>query len=178
MELLKGRPESEKGRLEKEIRVYDLLDELGIPFMRVDHSPLETMEDCIEVDKILDAHVCKNLFLVNSNQSQYYLLMVTGDKKLETKKISKQIGSSRLSFGKAKNMEEFLDISPGAVSVMGLMNDKDLKVQLLIDEDIIHHEYLGCHPCVNTSSIKLKTSDVLDIFLKKVDHEPVMVQID
>ena len=74
-------------------------------------------------------------------------------------------------------MERYLDITPGSVSIMGLMNDKDNQVQLLIDEEVLKGEYLGCHPCVNTSSIKIRTSDIVDIFLPAVHHEAIVVTL-
>lgn len=179
MELVNGRPEDESGRLEKEIRCYDLLDSLGVPFQRVDHEALNTMEACAEVDKILgdDSTICKNLFLCNRQETQFYLLMMPGDKKFLTKELSTQIGSARLSFAKAEAMEKYLDITPGSVSVLGLMNDKEHHVQLLIDEDVMHGEYFGCHPCINTSSLKLKTSDLLEKVIPAMKHEPIIVKL-
>lgn len=171
MKLYQGRPESDGDRLPKEIRVYDLLDKLQIPYERVDHEAAETMEACREIDEILaPAVICKNLFLCNSQQTKFYLLMIREDKKFKTKEISKQINSARLSFAPAEKMEEYLDITPGSVSVLGLMNDKENQVQLLVDEDVLKAEYFGCHPCVNTSSLRVKTEDIFQTFLKAVDH--------
>ena len=177
MELMKGRPEDTAGRLEKEIKVYNLLDSLGIEYERTDHEEANTMEACNAIDKILDVIICKNLFLCNRQETQFYLLMMPGDKPFKTKDLSKQIGSARLSFGKEEFMEEYLDIKPGAVSIMGLMNDTEHHVQLLMDKPVADSEYLGCHPCVSTSSLKLKTRDILDKFLPAVGHEPVVVDL-
>lgn len=153
MELVIGRPADTSNRLEKEIRVYDLLNEIEMQFERVDHEPAETMEACEEIDRVLNAVICKNLFLCNTQQTKFYLLMICGDKKFKTKEISKQISSARLSFAPADKMEEYLDITPGSVSVMGLMNDQDNHIQLLIDKELAESDYFGCHPCVNTSSM-------------------------
>lgn len=177
MELMKGRPQNENGRLEKEIRVYDLLDRLEIPFERTDHGTADTMEACNEIDKVLGTIICKNLFLCNRQKTDFYLLMMPGDKPFKTKDITKQIGCSRLSFADAQFMEEYLDIKPGAVSIMGLMNDTEGRVQLLIDRPVIESETLGCHPCVNTSSLKMKTKDVLEKFLPAVNHKPIIVDM-
>lgn len=177
MELKVGRPENVEGRLKKEIRVYDLLDSLGIEYMRVDHEVLPTMEACREVDKILDSFICKNLFLCNSQKSKFYLLMMPGEKKFKTKELSAQINSARLSFAGEEYMEELLDITPGSVSVMGLINDREGRVQLLVDEDVLRGDFIGCHPCINTSSLKIRTSDIFDKFLKAVNHEPVYVKL-
>lgn len=176
--LLKGRPENTSGRLEKEIRTYDLLDELGIEYERVDHEEANTMEACAAIDKVLaPAVICKNLFLCNAQKTKFYLLMIKEDKKFKTKEISKQINSSRLSFAPAEYMEKYLDITPGSVSVMGLMNDKENDVTLLVDEDVLQGEYFGCHPCINTSSLRLKVADVFGTFLEAVHHDYITVKL-
>lgn len=178
MELQKGRPENTEGRLEKEIRVYDLLDSLGIEYERVDHPHADTMEDCSEIDAILNADICKNLFLCNRQKTNFYLLMILGGKKFKTKELSKQLGVSRLSFGDAEYLEKYLDITPGSVSVLGLMNDTENHVRLLVDEDLLKGKYFGCHPCINTSSLKMKTSDVLGPFLQAVHHDMTLVHLE
>ena len=173
-----GRPTENGQRLEKEIRTYDLLDSLGIEYERVDHEAAETMEACAKVDKILaPAVICKNLFLCNTQKTKFYLLMIREDKKFKTKEISHQINSARLSFAPAEYMEEFLDITPGSVSVLGLMNDKNNQVTLLVDEDVLKEEYFGCHPCINTSSLRLKVADVFGPFLQAVHHEYTVVRL-
>ena len=170
MEIFNGRPESAEGRLPREIRVYDFLDSLGIAYQRTDHEPADNMEACDRIDAVLGVLICKNLFLCNRQKTNYYLLMMPGKKKFKTKELSKQINSARLSFADAEDMLRLLDIEPGAVSVMGLMNDHDKEVQLLIDEDVLKDEEVGCHPCVCTSSLKMKTKDVLEVFLPAVEH--------
>lgn len=165
-------------RLPKEERVYDLLERLGVPFERVDHDAVGTIEGCAEIEKLLDIEICKNLFLRNSKGDQYYLLMLPGGKHLVTKDLAKKIGSTRLSFGTPEKMEEYLDITPGSVSVLGLMNDHENNIQLLVDNDIKKWEYFGCHPCINTSSLKIKTADLFSKILPAVGHEPVFVDID
>ena len=177
MELYKGRPDSNEGRLPREIRVYDFLDQLGLEYFRTDHEPADHMEDCYEIDSILEATICKNLFLCNRQKTQFYLLMMPGDKPFKTKELSSQINSARLSFASPEDMEQYLDILPGAVSIMGLINDTENHVKLLVDEDILQGEYLGCHPCVSTSSMRLKTSDVFGPFLEAVHHEKTVVKL-
>ena len=168
---------SHNGRLLKEIAVYDLLEKLGIPYLRLDHEVTATVEECHEVDRILGIHICKNLFLCNAQKTDFYLLMMPGDKKFKTKELSAQIQSARLSFAGPEYMEEFLNISPGSVSVMGLMNDSGNRVRLLIDRDVLKDEYVGCHPCVNTSSLKIKTKDILERFLPYVKHDYTIVDL-
>lgn len=175
--LYNGRPDDLSGRGDNEIRVYDFLDQLGISYQRTDHERADTMEECNEIDEVLDCQICKNLFLCNRQKTNFYLLMMPGDKPFKTKELSKQIGSARLSFAPAYKMEELLDIKPGSVSVMGLMNDHDNEVKLLIDEDVIKGEYIGCHPCVNTASLKLKTKDLLEKFLPATEHEMTLVHL-
>lgn len=175
MELYKGRPEDLSGREEREVRVYDLLDSLGIEYFRTDHEHADTMEACNRIDTVLDVVICKNLFLCNRQKTDFYLLMMPGDKPFKTKELSSQINSARLSFATPDAMLEYLDIKPGAVSIMGLMNDKDNHVKLLVDEDVLNDEYVGCHPCVNTSSLKLKTEDVFGKYLKAVNHTATTV---
>lgn len=175
--IFNGRPENTENRLEKEIRTYDLLDSLGISYRRIDHEAMPTIEACHDVDARLGIHICKNLFLCNTQKTNFYLLMMPGEKKFQTKIVSKQLGVARLSFAPEEYMSELLDITPGSVSVMGLMNDSEHKVQLLMDRDLLKEEYLGCHPCINTSSIKLLTSDLLEKFLPAVGHEVILVDL-
>ena len=137
----------------------------------------DTMEDCHVIDACLNATVCKNLFLCNRQKTNFYLLMMPGDKPFKTKELSHQLGIARLSFASPEDMEQYLDCTPGSSSIMGLANDAENKVQLLMDEDIKAGEYLGCHPCINTSSLKLRTADVLETFLPAVHHEPIFVQL-
>ena len=177
MELQQGRPADETGRLAKEIRVYDLLDRLGISYQRIDHEPAMTMEACAAVDAALNATICKNLLLCNRKCTAFYLLMLPGDKVFKTKELSKQIGSSRLSFADSSYMEQYLDITPGSVSVLGLMNDKDHHVELLMDADILKGEYIGMHPCINTSSLRILTKDLMEIILPAMGHTPRMVTL-
>ena len=177
LELVNGRPVTNEGRLEKEIRCYDLLDSLNVPYQRIDHEAAMTMEACVEIDKALDATICKNLLLCNRQCTQFYLLMLPGEKHFKTSVFSKQIGSSRLSFASPEHMEQFLDITPGSVSVLGLMNDHDNAVELIIDEDILKGEYFGCHPCINTSSLRLKTADLMEKIIPAMHHTPRILAV-
>lgn len=177
MILENGRPDTAEGRLDKEIRVYDFLDQLGIDYVRVDHEATMTMEACEEISQILGAQICKNLMLCNRQETEFYMLLMPGEKPFKTKFLSAQIGSARLSFAKGEYMEEFLDITPGSLSILGLMNDKEKRVRLLIDEDVMKNEYFGCHPCINTSSLKFKTADLAATIIPALGHEPTVVQL-
>ena len=179
LQLEHGRPADVSGRPDKEIRTYDLLDRLRISYDRIDHQAVDTMEDCLEIDRMLaPAVICKNLFLCNAQKTKFYLLMIRDDKKFRTKEITGQIGSARLSFAPAEYMEKYLDITPGSVSVMGLMNDHDHQVQLLVDRDVLASEYVGCHPCINTGSLRLKSRDVFGTFLEAVGHDYIPVTLN
>ena len=177
MEVYNGRPENNEGRQDKEIRVYDFLEELGITYERVDHLPAETMEACAGAEKALECSMCKNLLLCNRQKTCFYLLMMPGDKPFKTKDLSAQINSARLSFADGEYMEKFLDITPGSLSVMGLMNDKENDVILLIDEDVLSDDFIGCHPCVNTTSLKIKTSDVTEKIIPATGHSIIRVKL-
>ena len=177
MELQNGRPADCSTRLPKEIRVYDLLDKLGVFYQRIDHEAAMTMEACAAIDAVLDATICKNLLLCNRQCTDFYLLMMPGDKPFKTKDLSHQIGSSRLSFASGEHMESLLDITPGSLSVLGLMNDPCNRVQLLIDEDVLRGEYIGMHPCINTSSLRIRTKDLTDTILPATGHTPRIVQL-
>ena len=149
MELVNGRPADCAGRLEKEIRCYDLLDSLGIDYRRIDHEAAMTMEACEEIDRVLDAVICKNLLLCNRQCTDFYLLMLPGDKHFKTSVLSKEIGSSRLSFAAPEYM----------------------------DEDVLKGEYIGCHPCINTSSLRFRTADLMEKILPTVHHEALIVTL-
>lgn len=173
-----GRPADTTDRLPKEIRTYDLLDSLGIAYARADHDTLPTMEACQEVGNLLGIEICKNLFLRNTQKTAFYLLILPGRKKFKTAALSKQIGSARLSFAEPEFMEQYLNITPGSVSVLGLMNDPENKVRLLIDKDILkNHPYFGCHPCINTSSLKFRTEDLLNKILPAIHHNYTIVDL-
>jgi len=172
MEKYIGRPTSNEGRGEKEINTYDFLDKLGIAYEAICHEAAYTMEQCQEVQKVIpDAPICKNLFLCNRQQTQFYLLMLPGDKHFKTKFLSSELGCARLSFADEQHMVDLLGIHPGAVSPMGLMNDKENKVLLVVDKDLLVSEYFGCHPCINTATLKLKLQDLLEKFVPATGHE-------
>ena len=177
MILEQGRPANDRERSDRERRVYDFLDGLGVSYGRIDHEPAMTMEVCAEIDRVLNATICKNLFLCNRQETAFYLLMMPGDKPFRTKDLSAQIGSARLSFASPAHMERLLGLYPGSVSVLGLLHDRDHEVQLLIDRDVLAGEFIGCHPCVNTSSLRLRTADLTGRILPAFGVVPRVVQL-
>ena len=170
-----GRPADT--RIPKEERCYELLDRLGVEYARVDHEHADTIEACHEIEKLLGCEICKNLFLTNRQMTEVWLLLMPGEKPFKTKLLSKQIGSARLSFASAEQMLQYLDITPGSVSVLGLMNDKENKVRLLIDRDLLTQESIGMHPCITTSSLRIKTADLMEKLLPAMAHEPTVVDL-
>ena len=171
----RGRPT--EPREEREERCYDLLDRLGIAYFRVDHEHADTIEACREVEALLGCTICKNLFLTNRQQTEFYLLIMPGSKPFKTKYLSAQIASSRLSFAGAADMERLLGVTPGSVSLLGLMNDTDRAVHLLVDRDLTAEPFFGCHPCKNTSSLCLTTADVREKLIPALKHEPTYVNL-
>ena len=173
--LYTGRPA--ETREENEERCYELLDRLGIAYYRVDHEAAENIPDCEKVEGLLGCGICKNLFLTNRQQTDFYLLIMPGEKPFKTKLLSKQIGTARLSFGSPADMERLLDLHPGSVSVLGLMNDREGKVRLLVDRELLEAENFGCHPCRNTTSLRFSTRELFDMVLPAVGHAPTWVEL-
>ena len=162
---------------EKESVCYDALEGLGIKYERVSHEHIGTIEGCLEINEVLSAKICKNLFLCNSQKTDFYLVMMPGEKPFKTKLLSPQLGCSRLSFAPPEFMEELLNCTPGSASVLGLLFDKDLRVRLIIDKDLLNEEFIGCHPCDNSSSLKIKTEDIINTLLPHLDHTPTFVEL-
>ena len=179
MELIHGSPADMSGRSEREKRAYRFLDSLGVEFDRTDHpdAPATSMEVCADVDAVLGVHICKNLFLTNRQRTDFYLLIMPGDKPFKTKELSGQLGTSRLSFGSPEEMERLLDLHPGSVSILGLLADKDGRVRLVLDEDVLKEELFGCHPCENTSSVRFSVRDLREKVIPALGHEPAIVKL-
>ncbi|KAF5058491.1 prolyl-tRNA synthetase associated domain-containing protein [Oscillibacter ruminantium] len=163
--------------LPQEAAAFDLLEELGIAYDRVSSESADTMEKCAEVSAVLGVPICKNLFLCNRQKTQFYLLAMGPDKPFHTKDLSAQIGSARLSFAPEEQLWELLHCTPGSATILGLMNDKKHAVRLLMEREVYEAEYLSCHPCICTSSLKLKTKDILEKFLPHTGHDVTVVDL-
>ena len=163
-------------RIPQEFAIYDRLEELSIPFVRVDHDHADTIEFCQEVEAVLGSKICKNLFLCNRQQTEFYLLMMPGDKPFKTKFLSAQLGCSRLSFADENHMRDYLSTIPGSVSALELLFDKENKVRLVIDRDLMNDEYISGHPGISTSTIRLKKEDLLK-YVQAVGHEPTYIDL-
>ena len=177
MDVFIGRPENTEGRIPQEIRSYDLLDDLKIDYTRVDHEAADTIEVCLERSAVLGTRICKNLFLCNRQETVFYLLVMPADKQFRTSVVSSQLGVARLHFADEVHMEKFLDLRPGSVSILGLMNDSEKKVRLLVDKDIFDQEYFACHPCINTNSLKFKTTELFEKLIPAMGHEPTLIEL-
>ena len=165
------------GRPDKEAKVYRFFEENNIPIYGVSHAPADTMEICAEIEGTLGAEICKNLFLCNAQATSFYLLLMPGKKPFKTKFLSKQINSSRLSFGSPENMEKYLDITPGSVSITGLMNDSSKAVTLLIDKDLLSLSEIGIHPSINTSTLKISTEDLINKLIPALGRAYTVVDL-
>ena len=160
-----------------EMAVYAFLDQLSIPYLRCDHDYANTMEDCKEVEKVLGVPICKNLLLTNRQQTDFYLLMMPGDKPFKTKDVTSQLGCARLSFASPEQMKDLLGAAPGSASAFELMHDREGKVRLVIDRELLAGESISGHPCFSTSTIRLKRTDFLERFLPAVNHSPTLVDL-
>ena len=157
-----------------EMETFALLDRLGIPYTWVAHDMANTIEDCAAVDAALGISICKNLFLCNRQKTEFYLLAMPGDKLFQTKELSRQLGTARLSFAPPERMEELLGCAPGSASVLGMAYDKSHQVHLLMDREVYESEWFGCHPCKSDATVRIQTRDLLNIFFPYTGH-PVTV---
>lgn len=172
-----GRPADCSGRLEKECAVYDLLEQLNIPFTRADHPAAFTMEECEAVSQALHTPICKNLFLCNRQKTAFYLLLLPASKPFRTKEITAQLECARLSFAGEEQLASLLHLTPGSATIFGLQYDTENRVQLVVDRDLLDEAYFGCHPCINTSTIRLRTSDVFDRLTHALHHDYTLVTL-
>lgn len=172
-----GHPSDVTGRPEAELRCYDVLDSLGIEYLRADHPHADTIEECLEIEKALGNPICKNLFLTNRNKTDFYLLLMPGNKPFKTKYLCRQMDCPRLSFAGPESMQKLLGLAPGSVSVLGLINDTECVVRLIMDKDVFESEYICCHPCKNTSTLKIKTADILEKLVPYVKHTVTVVDL-
>lgn len=175
--LYEGRPTETTGRLARELACYEILDQLGISYQRVDHDAADTIAACEEIETWLGTKICKNLVLCNRQKTEFYLLLMDGAKPFKTKELSKQIGSSRLSFAPPEEMERYLGVTPGSATILALANDREHRVHLILDRSVAEQERFGCHPCINTSTLSLAMKDIREKFLPYLGVEPTLVDL-
>lgn len=168
----------ESTNTEKEMQSYLFLEENGVEYIRAEHDEAATIELCEGVEKVIGAKICKNLLLCNRQQTKFYMLLIPGDMNFKTKYLSKQINSARLSFASGEQMEEKLNVTPGSLTVLSLMYDKEKEIELLIEKNVFKDEYFGCHPCVNTATVRFATSDLKEKVLPALGREYTVVDLE
>ena len=175
-EVVSGRPATGSRECIEEA-CYDFLDRIGVAYERVDHEALYTMEALAPVEEALGCGVAKNLFLTNRQQTEFYLLLMPGDKPFKTKFLSAQLGCARLSFGSEEQLVEYIGTTHGSASVLGLLNDKGKRVHLIADRDLKSAEYFACHPCRNTSTLRFTTASLLSSVIPALGYELTWVDL-
>ena len=173
-----GRPtEGNENRTAAETAVYDFLDRTGAAYTTLCHPAAFTMEECEAVRRAIGAHVFKNLFLTNRQQTLFFLLMIPADKPFKTKYLTSQLGCARLSFASSEAMRELLHTAPGAVSPLGLIHDRACRVRLIVDRDLAATDRYACHPCVNTASVALSLTELLERIIPATGHSFTWVDL-
>ena len=172
-----GAPTNASERTAREQRCYTFLNRLGVPYRRADHAVAATMEICREIEKSLGCPICKNLLLTNRQQTDFYLLLMEGEKVFKTKYLSKALGCARLSFATDEQMQALVDVTPGSLSVLGLLNDPEQRVRLVIDKPVLEQAEIGFHPCMNTSTLAVSMGDFTGTILPALRHEVTVVEL-
>ncbi len=160
-----------------EENVYTKLNELNIQFDRVDNDTVEAMEECVEISNKLGAEIRKTIIVCNEKKTQFYLVVLPAEKRFDSKLFRDKMGCSRVSFAKAEDMQEILGVVPGSATIMSVINDKDNIVKVAIDKEVADSEFFACNTGENTRHIKIKTSDLLNVFLPNVNHEPTIIEL-
>ena len=140
--------------------IYNRLTALGIPFEITEHEAVYTMEDLAKVPLAHPEAEAKNLFVRDDKKQHYYLITVTGEKRVDLKLFQKQQGLRKLSFGSSEDLLALLKLTPGAVTPLGLLNDEDHRVELYLDREF-DGRLISIHPNENTATICLQTNDLV-----------------
>ncbi len=156
---------------------FAFLEGLGIAYTWTPHEALATMEACRLVDEHLGFSICKNLFLCNRQGTEFYLLLMPFDKPFKTKFLSKELGVARLSFATPGQLYEQLHLTPGSVTVLGLLADKEKSVHLVIDRDLLASPMFGCHPCDNRATVAMTTEDFVKVLLPALGYKETYVEL-
>ena len=157
--------------------IFAFLDALDIAVRTAGHAPANTMADCAAVDARLGALTVKNIFLTTKNRGKCYLCITRPEARFRTADISRQAGSSRLSFAPEEMLWEKLRARPGSASPMGLIFDSAKDVTLLVDDALRDAPVLAFHPCDNTRTLAMAGSDFFGVFLPAAGVTPVFVEI-
>lgn len=151
--------------MDREIKqkVYDKLNELNINYTADEHEAIFTIEELDKKGMYQRGEICKNLFLRDGSGKRHFLVVTPGHKEVDLKKVRAQIGSSRLSFGSAERLMNCLGLTQGSVSPFGVLNDKERRVELVFDKDLVNMDTLGFHPNINTATVWLSFEDMLKV---------------
>lgn len=160
-----------------ELKMYDTLERLNIPYTHVDNDSAYTMEECAEVDKVIGAEIRKSVFLCNQKKTTFFLLVMPAAKAFDTASFSHKLGVSHMSFAPEEKMLEHLGTTPGSASVAGILCDEDDYVQVIVDKEVAESEWFACNPGINTSHLKFRTEDLLKKFLPKNHHRARIVDL-
>ena len=162
--------------MDKKEKVLKKLDELNIHYKLIDHPAVYTIDTMDELHLNKNGHIVKNLFLKNSNGKKHYLVVLKGDKKADLKSIKSQINSTALSFASEERLEKYLGLSKGAVTPLGIINDEEHLVNIVLDEDLKNEKIIGVHPNVNTATVFITFDDLLK-FINTFGNEVFYVNI-
>jgi Ala-tRNA(Pro) deacylase len=168
-------PATYKSDLQK--RVFGALNDLHIPFQRVDTDEAITMDDCVMIDQRLQMKMVKTLFLCNRQQTEFYLFITCGDKSFRSKDFSHALGISRVSFAPAEMLLTMLHTHVGAATVLSMLEDDDNRVKVVMDKDVTAEEWYGCSDGTTTGYMKLRTDDVMNVFLPFVHHQATVIEV-
>ncbi len=156
--------------------LLDYLAACAFDTLTVDHPALFTVEDSRKLRGEIEGGHTKNLFL-KDKKGNYFLLTAQEDTQINLKTLHKLLGgSSRFSFGSADRMEEFLGVTPGAVTAFGIINDRAGRVTFAIDSKLLQHEKINCHPLVNTATTTISSNDLMS-FATASGHDPIIVDL-
>ena len=168
-------PEHERG--EHETTVYKELDRLGIKYERVDNDTVETMEECVEISEKLGAEIRKTIVVCNRQKTDFYLVILPAGKRFDSKLFAAMMHTARVSFASPEDMQRVIGLTPGEASVMGILNDPEGKVKVVIDKAVADAEWFACNPGANTSHLRFKTKQLINNFLPAEGHKAEIIML-
>ncbi len=174
-DIYKTPPEEFKTLLQE--KTYAALQQLKIPFERVETDEAITMEDCILINEKLDMKMVKTLFLCNRQKTLFFIYVTCGDKSFHSGEFSKAMNCSRVSFASEDLFLEMLGTKIGAATVFSALTDLDGDIHIAIDQDVLLEEFYGCSDGTTTCYLKIKTSDILQKFLPYAKHKPHIINM-
>lgn len=174
-EVMTTAPEDERGALET--KVYQELERLNISYERVDNDTVETMEECVEISEKLGAEIRKTIVCCNRQKTEFFLVVLPASKRFDSKLFAAMMRTARVSFASAEDMESLIGLTPGEASVMGILNDPEAKIKVVVDKAVADAEWFACNPGANTTHIRFKTKQLLDTFLPAENHKAEIIML-